>query len=608
MKAIYNYARVSSSKQRKGIGLETQTQRKVLEKLSGEYNLPVADHVYVDVGKSGFKGAHLDGAMGEVLAAIDNGTIAQGSILVVFNLDRLSRQNVNLAMQQFLNIINRGVRIYTATDNKIFDAASPNLTSDLIISLITMQRAFEESFTKRQRSFEYVLHTIRQWEANKVRLKQSKRPFWVGEDYQFNEWEAAARLIIKRRLEGGHSMQAIADEVHSLYPRQTRKGDRHFTMGAISKFCANTDNLVGDRIVTYRDLRQEGEPEVKHRLVGYYPALLDREQALIVANNNVSNSNNKGAGRTTISLLDKANILYCGDCGQHLFKHTVNGGWRYRCASQHTYTSTPACGLRHQHPDVVDRIVILLANCSLSPAPTTPQSVDIQTQIQQHKDALNELTQRYKSTGSLTLLDLIQHEESEIKRLESEVASVSRDTVTTAVGLAGQYYNDEILNNYTNPKRKELRAALIKAVERVEIASNGWSKEEAPFNAGVIRVKVRGRDPVTVEFYTKYNQPLPNNPTMKDVYRCCDAACKVTGVDKQDNISLMMANTLLAEIMYRGMWFKLYPHRGHNKNPTAKGLIQQVKQAGGVGLPSNWLLQASSNELLQGDNTIIVNR
>ncbi|MEZ8703925.1 recombinase family protein [Vibrio cyclitrophicus] len=117
---IYNYARVSSVKQLKGGGLETQQQRSVLERLSHEHNLPIHTENYVDEGLSAYHGKHKEGALGVVLEKIDDGTISSGSILVVFSLDRLSRETVNIAMEQLLSIINKGVRVYTHIDDTLF--------------------------------------------------------------------------------------------------------------------------------------------------------------------------------------------------------------------------------------------------------------------------------------------------------------------------------------------------------------------------------------------------------------------------------------------------------------------------------------------------------
>lgn len=53
---IYNYARVSTTKQLKGLGLETQQQKSVLESLSKKFNLPVHNENFVDEGLSAYHG------------------------------------------------------------------------------------------------------------------------------------------------------------------------------------------------------------------------------------------------------------------------------------------------------------------------------------------------------------------------------------------------------------------------------------------------------------------------------------------------------------------------------------------------------------------------
>ncbi len=70
-----------------------------------------------DIGHSAYTGDHLwRGHMGRVLAAIDTGTIMAGSVLVIENLDRLSRQDAFEAIRVSTNIVTRGVAIVTVCD------------------------------------------------------------------------------------------------------------------------------------------------------------------------------------------------------------------------------------------------------------------------------------------------------------------------------------------------------------------------------------------------------------------------------------------------------------------------------------------------------------
>jgi DNA invertase Pin-like site-specific DNA recombinase len=104
-----------------------------------------------DIGVSAFKGANArEGALGQFLEAIKAGSVKPGSYLIVESLDRLSREQVLKAQSLFLNIIQAGIHLVTLTDGRVYRAGMTDL-GDLIISLVIMSRAHEESQTKSHR-------------------------------------------------------------------------------------------------------------------------------------------------------------------------------------------------------------------------------------------------------------------------------------------------------------------------------------------------------------------------------------------------------------------------------------------------------------------------
>jgi DNA invertase Pin-like site-specific DNA recombinase len=104
-----------------------------------------------DIGVSAFKGANVrDGALGRFLQAIKAGAIKPGSYLLVESLDRLSREQVMTAQSLFLSIIQAGINLVTLADNRVYRAGHTELP-DLIMSLVIMSRAHEESQTKSHR-------------------------------------------------------------------------------------------------------------------------------------------------------------------------------------------------------------------------------------------------------------------------------------------------------------------------------------------------------------------------------------------------------------------------------------------------------------------------
>ena len=104
-----------------------------------------------DIGISAFKGANVaGGALGRFLKAASGGKVPRGSYLLVESLDRISRQQIHKSLSLFLQIIEAGINIVTLTDRRVFNQEKCEL-EDLMMSLLVMSRAHEESLTKSRR-------------------------------------------------------------------------------------------------------------------------------------------------------------------------------------------------------------------------------------------------------------------------------------------------------------------------------------------------------------------------------------------------------------------------------------------------------------------------
>lgn len=116
------------------------------------HNLDLTENTELeDIGISAFKGANVrEGALGQFLASVKAGRIKPGSFLLVESLDRLSREQVLTAQSLFLSIIQSGINLVTLADNRVYRAGQTEL-ADLIMSLVIMSSAHEESQTKSHR-------------------------------------------------------------------------------------------------------------------------------------------------------------------------------------------------------------------------------------------------------------------------------------------------------------------------------------------------------------------------------------------------------------------------------------------------------------------------
>lgn len=177
MPKAYSYIRFSTKEQAKGHSLKRQTEMREAY-LAKRPDLTLDTSLTLDdMGVSAFKGANADeGNLGTFIRAIEAGIVPKGSYLLIESLDRLSRAKVNFAMNLFLSIVNQGITIVTLEDGKEFNENSD--FTDIIISVVGMQRAHEES--KRKSDL-----ISKAWKDKRVQAASTGKvmskvvPFWL---------------------------------------------------------------------------------------------------------------------------------------------------------------------------------------------------------------------------------------------------------------------------------------------------------------------------------------------------------------------------------------------------------------------------------------------
>src|SRR5216683_4790100 len=145
-----SYIRMSRPEQLRGDSLRRQLEAS--QQWADELGLTLDDSLR-DLGLSAYSGAHrTKGALGAYLGMVERDEIPRGKVLMIESLDRLSREAVLDALQQFMALIQEGIIVATLADRQIYSRETiGNDWSKLIISLTIMARAHEESAMKAQR-------------------------------------------------------------------------------------------------------------------------------------------------------------------------------------------------------------------------------------------------------------------------------------------------------------------------------------------------------------------------------------------------------------------------------------------------------------------------
>jgi DNA invertase Pin-like site-specific DNA recombinase len=123
----------------------------MFESFCRAHDLAPDDKVYIDRGRSAFKGVHRDkGNFGVFLQALQEGCIPKGAVLVVEALDRLSRQEPVESMNLAKQIMDAGISIGVVSLGSIF--TREDMSGDRYHTLSTFfWLAHQESLQKSRR-------------------------------------------------------------------------------------------------------------------------------------------------------------------------------------------------------------------------------------------------------------------------------------------------------------------------------------------------------------------------------------------------------------------------------------------------------------------------
>ncbi len=248
---IYSYTRFSSGKQRDGDSIRRQVEA-VEHWAKKEASGLQLDTSLRDEGVPGYKGRNAKvGALARFLKAIDEGMVAPGSVLVVENLDRLSRNEPLEGLELIRTIIRAGVEIVTLQDSRRY--TRENLSRDVIFlinALLILARAYEESDTKSKRlaaSWENKRRLVTQgkivssWVHPWLRVVGAKKAgnrmdFSTAKIVPIEERARVIRKIFKWAV-GGWGYQRIARELRSA--REPRWGRAGWSTTRIAKIIKN---------------------------------------------------------------------------------------------------------------------------------------------------------------------------------------------------------------------------------------------------------------------------------------------------------------------------------------------------------------------------------
>lgn len=269
----YSYSRFSSSKQRKGTSQERQDEW--AQHLATEQGWTLDDTLqFRDKARSGFHGDNLKPTadLTRFLELVERGRISAGSVLIIENLDRLSRQEVDEAYDLFRKIIRSGIWIATRTPQRIYKRESGSFM-DLMEPIWSMYLAHEESLKKSVRS-------AGGWKKARTlaaeqgrRIRGADHPAWLrpaGDAFEpIPERAAVLQHIFALSIQGLGSQLIRKELIRQRVPCWGRSGrwqDQYL------RLILRGRQVLGEYQPYDKDGNPLGEP-----IPGYYPAVIDPE-------------------------------------------------------------------------------------------------------------------------------------------------------------------------------------------------------------------------------------------------------------------------------------------------------------------------------------------
>ncbi|OQS33698.1 recombinase family protein [Chromobacterium haemolyticum] len=306
---VYSYLRFSDPKQAAGSSADRQIQ--YAERWAAERQLELDGSLTLrDEGLSAYHQRHVSrGALGAFLAAIDQGHIPHGSVLIVEGLDRLSRAEPILAQAQLTQIINAGITVVTASDGKEYNREKlKSNPMDLVYSLLVMIRAHEESDTKSKRVKAAIQRQIDGWINGtfRGRIVTGQDPQWLkwnGQKWEMIEDRAAAYHLAFKLYAQGLGARPILQQLSKEGMKLNNKG-----LPDPANFYRTLHNpaVYGDRVISLNGN--------SYTLEKYYPALIEKDDFLKLQSQ-VNERTKKGRPSGITNILTGMAILRCGYCG-----------------------------------------------------------------------------------------------------------------------------------------------------------------------------------------------------------------------------------------------------------------------------------------------------
>lgn len=529
----YSYVRFSTAKQELGDSLRRQVA--MAEAYCLKHNLNLHPATYRDLGVSAFKRRNLEkGALAAFIDAVNTGKVPKGSYLVIEQFDRMSRAETSTALQLLLNLVKAGIKVVTLSDEKVWDSDSINDTGNLVLAIVYMSRANNESQAKADRLSAIWGRKKKEAAAGTARrIVTSECPRWLtpnGDKTGFvplDERVESIKKVFALRI-GGFGITSIVTRANNEnWPcpgkPPVQKSGETIEDFALRSGRTNTwhTSTVG-RLLKNRALLGEYQPHVNDPndadkrvskgdpIQGYYPAVLDEETFLRAEAK--ANRGKRFPGRTDAAMRNWLQGLLKCTCGNSFVRKNKNSEAqpnyaRYYCSGRNRQTTTCPGASAGQLETAVLYVVTNVAPAFFEDSKRIDKLKEQVDVLEVDVSANREVADRYeiaigKSSAPVgALLKRYEDAQEELQASEKKLAS-TRAEIADIYGDADDVFN-RIARQVQSIKKIEARAELRENLSRI------IEKIVVHQNDGYIQVFLRGTEVPVIQPIRADNLNIP---------------------------------------------------------------------------------------------------
>ncbi len=447
----FSYARFSDPSQ--GAGHSLERQQAYAPEFCKEFGCRLdATLSFTDEGKSAFHGRHITegGGLSRFLACIEAGRVKPNDILIVENLDRMSRLPLESAEDLLRAILTKGVRIHTRSPWAIYDRATLNDPMQRMGMIFEFTRSHRESRYKQER-------LSHRWIQNREKIRKGTYhlalcPGWlmpkrdesgkvVGYDV-IQQHAATVQRIFRLSIEGA-GLDGVAKELNRSKTPTFGRG-KAWGRSSVDKVL-NNRSVLGEHqphssvALDGKDFRSTARVATGEPVADYFPRIIDdktfERAALAIQKRRVHRT---GAGERTASNLFSG-LLWDARTGAKL--HIADKGYGHQLVSADAIKGlaegvfVPYKIVERGFVAFVDRMPLDMV-APKSNGGLDKEIRDLRKDIESLELQVDKIRAKLRNNTTDVLLDLLVDRDAELKGKRHALENLERQTGTAATMAA----------------------------------------------------------------------------------------------------------------------------------------------------------------------------